>query len=425
VALVAGMPVIVAFTPIWVPVMLARKLRRQAKSPRKLLKTQVQTPPIRTVVYDAFYKRVNEGSCAALEMLTKHHASIPLGTGDLFRAMDAESDDAWLESMRSWARARELPEPSLEAGDEPRFQRIVFHPLDPVISSELVTVIVPCYNAQHYVRKAIKSVLAQNWRNIEVIAVNDASTDHTGRILDRMALEDPRLRVLHNAVNVGPYVSKNRALRVARGAYVTGHDADDIAFPNRIASQMAFIKGSAGASACVSYMVRLTEHGAYAMPVRVGGSSFDGVARLCLISMLCKKKDFEEVLGYWDSVRFGADSELIIRMQNTLGERFALHETITMFCLSGDSNLSSDPETGILAGGSLSPVRQQYKGNYLAWHASTPAQRRFLPFPHEPRLFDAPEKMRVPVEDVQRVLADDCSEHDTELHKSWVGRRTG
>lgn len=90
----------------------------------------------------------------------------------------------------------------------------------------LISVIVPVYNAAAFLEQCIASVLAQSLREIEVIAVNDGSTDESAAILDRLAGKDQRLRVFHQP-NKGVSAARNFGLGEARGQYIGFCDADD------------------------------------------------------------------------------------------------------------------------------------------------------------------------------------------------------
>ena len=105
----------------------------------------------------------------------------------------------------------------------------------------LITVGLTTFNAAAIVERAVRSALAQTWRPIEVVAVDDCSTDGTREILDRLAGRHPELRVFGNTVNGGVAVSRNRILAEARGEFVAFFDDDDESLPERIASQFARI----------------------------------------------------------------------------------------------------------------------------------------------------------------------------------------
>ena len=89
------------------------------------------------------------------------------------------------------------------------------------------SVIVPVYNAEKFLRQGIDSVARQTSREIEIIFVNDGSTDGSEAILAEYAAKDPRVRVLRQPENLGQGAARNRGLEVARGDYVYFMDADD------------------------------------------------------------------------------------------------------------------------------------------------------------------------------------------------------
>jgi succinoglycan biosynthesis protein ExoO len=95
-----------------------------------------------------------------------------------------------------------------------------------------VSIITPAYNTSKYVEKAIKSALAQVEQNIEVIVVDDASTDNTVEVVN--SFSDPRIKLLVNESNQGPSYSRNRALKEAKGEWVALLDSDDWYAPKRL-----------------------------------------------------------------------------------------------------------------------------------------------------------------------------------------------
>lgn len=100
----------------------------------------------------------------------------------------------------------------------------------------LVTVYMPTYNRVELLQRAVDSVLKQDYSNIELIVVDDNSTDSTHEYLARMAKEDSRLKYLINETNSGACVSRNKAIFAARGEFITGLDDDDFLLPSHIAS---------------------------------------------------------------------------------------------------------------------------------------------------------------------------------------------
>jgi glycosyltransferase involved in cell wall biosynthesis len=103
-----------------------------------------------------------------------------------------------------------------------------------------VSVIMPVYNGEAFLREAIESVLAQTHRDFELVAVDDGSTDASPAILAAFAAADLRVRVITQR-NCGGARARNRALQEARAEWVINLDCDDIFLPNRIERQLAFL----------------------------------------------------------------------------------------------------------------------------------------------------------------------------------------
>lgn len=111
----------------------------------------------------------------------------------------------------------------------------IYNPKDkPNIKSEhcndrerpLVSVIIPVFNAEKYIKRALSSLVSQTYENIEIICVNDGSTDHSANILERMAESDNRVKVI-TQVNSGPAKARNVGLDSAKGKYISFVDSDD------------------------------------------------------------------------------------------------------------------------------------------------------------------------------------------------------
>ncbi len=100
----------------------------------------------------------------------------------------------------------------------------------------IVSVLMPCYNAAPYVRAAVESVLAQTWHELELILIDDGSTDGLERAL--AGITDSRLKVVHQP-NRGQCAAANRAFALCRGELIKFFDADDILSPDHLARQIA------------------------------------------------------------------------------------------------------------------------------------------------------------------------------------------
>lgn len=109
---------------------------------------------------------------------------------------------------------------------------------DDVSGTPAISVIMPVYNVAGSVERSVRSVLDQSLRNIELICVDDGSTDGSGDILDRLAAEDSRMTVIHQE-NGGAPAARNAAIPLAKGRYLAFFDADDLADPNMYARMLS------------------------------------------------------------------------------------------------------------------------------------------------------------------------------------------
>ena len=106
-----------------------------------------------------------------------------------------------------------------------------------------VSIIIPAYNVDRYVRRAVESLQNQTLRDFELLVVDDGSTDRTGQMLDTMAERDYRITVFHNQ-NGGAPAARNHALDRARGTYVYFMDADDWAEPHMLEDMVALAENN-------------------------------------------------------------------------------------------------------------------------------------------------------------------------------------
>lgn len=106
----------------------------------------------------------------------------------------------------------------------------------------LVTVIMPFYNAERFMRLALDSIIAQNYQAIEILCINDGSSDKTGEILEEYRRKDKRIIVVTNIKNCGLIASLNSALELVNGKLFARMDADDYSAPDRISKLVAYLK---------------------------------------------------------------------------------------------------------------------------------------------------------------------------------------
>lgn len=117
------------------------------------------------------------------------------------------------------------------------------------MDNPLVTVVIPAYNAEKYIADTLKSIVSQSYQNLEIIIVDDGSTDNTAAIIKSFL---PRVRYLSQPNSGSCAAPRNHGLREASGNLITFFDADDIMRPNKIASQVQTLVKIPDAVACIS-----------------------------------------------------------------------------------------------------------------------------------------------------------------------------
>lgn len=113
-----------------------------------------------------------------------------------------------------------------------------------------ISVYMPVYNGNGYLSAAIESILSQTFTDFEFVIVNDGSIDDSAKTIAKYARKDRRIRIFTNQTNHGVSYSANFALSKCRGQYIARMDADDIAFPDRLAKQLEYLKKNPKVVAC-------------------------------------------------------------------------------------------------------------------------------------------------------------------------------
>ncbi|MET4481487.1 glycosyltransferase family 2 protein [Bradyrhizobium sp. F1.13.3] len=149
-------------------------------------------------------------------------------------------------------------------------------------ANQLVSVIVPAFNAENTIRETISSALNQTHRNLEVIVVDDGSTDQTRGIAAHLVQDDPRVRYVYKD-NGGVASARNRGIAEAQGKFIATLDADDLWYPTKLARQLARFEQSGPETALVyAWCCWIDDHGnvtGSAPPARLEGNIF---AQMCL-----------------------------------------------------------------------------------------------------------------------------------------------
>ena len=128
-------------------------------------------------------------------------------------------------------------------------------------NSLLVSVIIPAYNAEKYLRESVDSILNQTYKNLEVIIINDCSTDGTLKIALDYEKSDKRVRVINNPKNLGIGENRSLGIKSAKGEFICWQDADDISLPDRIESQVKYLQSHPQVGIVGGFMLFFDETG--------------------------------------------------------------------------------------------------------------------------------------------------------------------
>jgi hypothetical protein len=281
-----------------------------------------------------------------------------------------------------------------DTGQPPNALNLVPAAAPASVDGPQVSVLMTAWRAEGHIAAALGSLQRQTWRRLEIIVVDDASDDATGDTVRAMARGDERIRYLRLPRNAGTYVAKNAGLALASAEFVTCHDADDFAHPERIQRQVEPLLQDERLVFTTSDWVRIQDDGLYhARPVHP-------LMRLNPASPLFRKSAVLREAGAWDCVRTGADSEFHARLRLVFGARAArrLPMPLTLGAHRPGSLMTS-AATGYDERG-LSPTRLAYWEAWSHWHVATlrDGARPKLPAPDAPRRFAAPAEIDVPAE---------------------------
>jgi glycosyltransferase involved in cell wall biosynthesis len=125
--------------------------------------------------------------------------------------------------------------------------------------NNLISVIMPAYNCENYVRQAIDSILNQTYRNFELLIADDCSKDNTKKIID--AYTDPRIKRFHNEANLGYLKASNKLFKLCKGDFITFQDADDYSDVTRFEKMLNFFSKHPGTDCLGSNIVKVSPTG--------------------------------------------------------------------------------------------------------------------------------------------------------------------
>ena len=308
--------------------------------------------------------------------------------GALLCSVDVDAG-AQLEFFRYYFNYHEIEFPQTDLSERFSFNKLNLI-CDPVDPGPLVTLIMTAFNAAATIDCALVSVLNQSYSNLEIIVIDDHSTDDTWAKITSYADRDSRIVALRNTQNVGTHECKNIALSGARGEYYTCHDSDDWCHPRRIEYHVSCMEENDDLVASASNWFRMDESG---RPViRPWQGKF---THLNPASTFCRMHVRDDI-GFYDRIRIEADLEHWLRLAVRYGaNRIARLDAPLAI---GRSRAASLTRSGIGAQNEegYSATRSRYRFEALKWRRRMSLEGDlYLPYPMHHRPFPAPPEIVV------------------------------
>jgi glycosyltransferase involved in cell wall biosynthesis len=244
----------------------------------------------------------------------------------------------------------------------------------------LISVLIPCFNAEKYIGETLEAVFRQTWRNLEVVVINDGSDDTSADVVKRFAR--PNL-IFHEQPNRGAATSRNAAFAVSKGEYIQFLDADDLISSEKLALQMARLQGNPGCVASAEWG-RFYEDPTQASfepePVWRDMDPIDWIAlselRMLFPALWLIPRDIVTRTGPWiENLTLADDREYFTRM--------LLHADRVLFCPGARAYYRSGLDGSLSDSKSPEAWASQYRVNtlceeYLLARESTPRMRRMM-----------------------------------------------
>lgn len=253
-----------------------------------------------------------------------------------------------------------------------------------------VSILMPAYNAGAQIDLALRSLLAQSWDNLEVLVVDDCSTDDTRERVKVLAEANHRIKLFQTPHNGGAYAARNYALKQASGDLITVHDADDWSHPQKVETQVRYLLDHPEAVATITDWARTREDLYFTGTFRAHGALTSENT-----SSLMFRRSATDALGQWDLARTSADTEFMLRLKAVFGDGAVvrLHKGVPLaFALDQESSLTRTPVTH--AKTLFYGARREYREAARAWHEAVPPEALKLPLHNSVRPFPIPSVMR-------------------------------
>lgn len=217
----------------------------------------------------------------------------------------------------------------------------------------LVSIVMPAYNCEKYVVEAINSVLAQTYRNWELLVLDDGSKDNTLLIIEEFSQKDSRIKALPNRRNMGVSATRNRGIELASGNWIAFLDSDDKWEPEKLEKQFEIVekKSAEFLFTGASYINEEGEpyKGIFEVPEKVTYKKLRNQNVISCSSVLVKKKYFQNIKMERDEMH--EDYAVWLRILKTGVTAFGVNEPLLIYRISKNSK----------SGNKIKTVKMTYK----------------------------------------------------------------
>lgn len=259
-----------------------------------------------------------------------------------------------------------------------------------------ISVIMTTYNSMNIMLPSIFSVLKQTHSNLQLVIVDDCSTDGTFQVLRKIQSLDSRIKIAQTPRNLGTYWAKNLGMEYSDGRFVTFMDSDDLNSVERVRRSVKELLSDEELVMTFCNYIRINSEDGQIMLNR------GEVQRGALIGMAFDKERVLGKIGWFDSVRVNADDEMKQRIRTVFGAKSFSHldypdyyASLRPNSLTTSGYTSNDIQKidqDRTARSFLAPVRQKYTNRYIDWHRSSP-RHLYVNFPQWSRPFSAPNSI--------------------------------
>ncbi|WP_349976068.1 glycosyltransferase [Pseudomonas sp. WHRI 8519] len=272
-----------------------------------------------------------------------------------------------------YLKAGLLPVSLRERSEALSFENLTAPPITKLSFPHKVSVLVPTFNAADHLSTTLSGILNQTWDNLEVIVVDDCSTDGTFELAKEFSNFDDRVKVTRNDLNRGAYAARNTGLSIVSGDFITNHDSDDWSHPQRIQILVESLLEQPEKMGVMAHWVRADDN-LFFQALRLE----DRLIHASVSTLLVRRQVFEK-LGGWDVSRVAADSELLERIKLSFGfsSVYSAYPGVPLvFARHHLNSLTNASATHIKS--QYWGVRKLYRMIAERWRARTPQDNLYL-----------------------------------------------